>query len=136
MPENETVGRRIKTVRQEKGMTQAQLADHKDVKVTKNYIYLIESGKTAPAEKLVKDIAKAFGVSETWLLTGEGNKYPLPEDETAAYVDQLLHDAENPLYDIIRAIMKTYSELDGNSQAVIRNTVEQFQENLKKEGRG
>ena len=136
MPENETVGRRIKTVRQEKGMTQAQLADHKDVKVTKNYIYLIESGKAAPAEKLVKDIAKAFGVSETWLLTGEGNKYPLPEDETAAYVDQLLHDAENPLYDIIRAIMKTYSELDGNSQAVIRNTIEQFQENLKKEGRG
>lgn len=62
--------------------------------------------------------------------------YALPEDETAAYVDQLLHDAENPLYDIIRAIMKTYSELDGSSQAVIRNTVEQFRENLKKEGRG
>ena len=136
MPENETVGQRIKAVRQEKGMTQAQLADHEDVDVTKNYIYLIESGKTAPAEKLVKDIAKAFGVSATWLLTGEGKKYPLPEDETAAYVDQLLHDSENPLYDIIRAIMKTYSELDGNSQAVIRNTIEQIRENLKKEGRG
>nr|DAJ81002.1 MAG TPA: helix-turn-helix domain protein [Caudoviricetes sp.]DAT68248.1 MAG TPA: helix-turn-helix domain protein [Caudoviricetes sp.] len=136
MPENETVGQRIKMVRQEKGMTQAQLANHEDVDVTKNYIYLIESGKTAPAEKLVKDIAKAFGVSATWLLTGEGKKYPLPEDETAAYVDQLLHDAENPLYDIIRAIMKTYSELDGNSQAVIRNTIEQIRENLKKEGRG
>lgn len=136
MSKNETVGQRIKAVRQEKGMTQAQLAEHEDVDVTKNYIYLIESGKTAPAEKLVKDIAKAFSVSVTWLLTGEGSKYPLPEDETAAYVDQLLHDAENPLYDIIRAIMKTYSELDGNSQAVIRNTIEQFQENLKKEGRG
>ena len=44
MPENETVGKRIKAVRQEKGMTQAQLADHEAVDVTKNYIYLIESG--------------------------------------------------------------------------------------------
>lgn len=60
----------------------------------------------------------------------------MPESETAVYVDQLLNDTENPLYDIIRAIMKTYSELDGNSQAVIRNTIEKFQENLKKEGRG
>lgn len=136
MAENETVGQRIRNVRNEKRMTQAQLAENEKVDVTKNYIYLIESGKTVPGEKLVKDIAKVFGVSATWLLYGEGRKYPLPEDETAAYVEQLLNDAENPLYDMIRAIMKTYSELDGSSQAVIRNTIEQIRENLKKEGRG
>lgn len=96
----------------------------------------IEKGINNPSDQTIKSICREFGIREDWLRTGEDPMYTLPENEAATYVDQLLHDAENPLYDIIRAIMKTYSELDGNSQAVIRNTIEQIRENLKKEGRG
>lgn len=96
----------------------------------------IEKGINNPSDQTIKSICREFGIREDWLRTGEDPMYTLPENEAATYVDQLLNDAENPLYDIIRAIMKTYSELDGNSQAVIRNTIEQIRENLKKEGRG
>lgn len=133
MAEDEAIGQRIKTARRKKGMTQAQLADHDKVKVSKNYIYMVESGRTVPGKKLVEDIAIALDVSAKWLLDGHAPMYEYERDEQAAYVSKLLSDNENPLYDMIKAIMQTYSELDGNSQAVIRETVKKFRDNLKNE---
>lgn len=126
---------RIKYVRKEIAkLTLVQFGER--IGVSAASVSAIELGKNNPSDQTVKSICREFGIREEWLRTGEDPMYTLPENEVATYVDLLLHDGENPLYDIIRAIMKTYSELDGNSQAVIRNTVEQFQENLKKEGRG
>lgn len=126
---------RIKFVRKEIAkLTLVQFGER--IGVSAASVSAIELGKNNPSEQTIRSICREFNIREEWLRTGDGSKYTLPESETAVYVDQLLNDAENPLYDIIRAIMKTYSELDGNSQAVIRNTIEQFQENLKKEGRG
>lgn len=128
------INTRIKQIRKDAKLTQEQFGER--IGITGASCSTIESGKSNPSSQTIKSICREFGIREEWLRTGEDPMYALPEDETAAYVDQLLHDAENPLYDIIRAIMKTYSELDGNSQAVIRNTIEQIRENLKKEGRG
>lgn len=128
------INTRIKKIRRDAKLTQEQFGAR--IGITGASCSTIESGKSNPSSQTVKSICREFGIREEWLRTGKNPMYALPENEVATYVDQLLHDAENPLYDIIRAIMKTYSELDGNSQAVIRNTIEQFQENLKKEGRG
>lgn len=126
---------RIKHVRKEiEKMTLEQFGEK--IGISASACSYIEKGINNPSDQTIKSICREFGIREEWLRTGEDPMYTLPENEVATYVDLLLHDGENPLYDIIRAIMKTYSELDGDSQAVIRNTIEQFQENLKKEGRG
>lgn len=59
---------RIKHVRQRYGLTQAQFATR--LKLSQNYIALIESGKRDPSERTVLDICREFGVSESWLKNG------------------------------------------------------------------
>ena len=42
------------------------------------------------------------------------------DDEVALYVSELLEDGgENPMYDLIKEIMRTYSELSPESQQVM-----------------
>lgn len=125
MSENKTVGQRIKTVRQEKGMTQAQLADHEDVHVTKNYIYLIESGRTVPAEKLVKDIAKAFGISAKWLLTGEGSKHIIQskDEEISSFLHSVLKDEPEVFRRRLVAAMAKWTEQDWETLAHLAETI-------------
>ena len=56
-----------------------------------------------------------------------------PEEEVASYVSDLLEDdTENPLYEIIKEIMKTYSELSPKSQEVIRDFSQRMMDNIKK----
>ncbi len=124
---------RIKQARKLRKMTQGELA--KAVDLTSNYIYLIESGRNEPGRKAIKEICNVLNVREEWIYTGEEPiEYP-PEDETAAYVGELLGDEENPLYDIIKAIMKTYSGLGAKDQELIRTFAKQFKDNLKEENR-
>ena len=56
-----------------------------------------------------------------------------PEEEVASYVSDLLEDdTENPLYEIIKEIMRTYSELSPKSQEVIRDFSQRLMDNIKK----
>ena len=126
------INMRIKYIRKEIAkLTLVRFADR--IGVSAASISAIELGKNNPSDQTIRSICREFGIREAWLRTGEEPMYALPKDETAAYVGQLLRDVENPLYDMIKAIMKTYSELDGNSQAVIRETAKKFRDNLKKE---
>ena len=63
-------------------------------------------------------------INEEWLKTGEGDPFKKmsPEEEIASYVSDLLEDnTRNPLYEIIKEIMRTYSELSPKSQEIIRD---------------
>lgn len=126
------INARIKHVRKEIAkMTLEQFGEK--IGISASACSYIEKGINNPSDQTIRSICREFGIREAWLRTGEEPMYTLPKDETAAYVGQLLRDVENPLYDVIKAIMQTYSELDGNSQAVIRETVKKFRDNLKKE---
>ncbi len=128
-----TIGDRIKAMRKEKGLTQEELA--KKAEVSKNYIYLIESGRENPGKKAVRDISGILGVTDQWILTGIEPKFP-QINESAAYVDELLGTEENPLYDLIRAIMKTYSELDPDRQEIVESFAKNLRDNMNNESRG
>ncbi len=127
----ETIGSRIREARKEKGFTQEELA--KKVEVSKNYIYLIESGRENPGKKAVRDIAKTLGVTDHWILDGISSKIP-PENESAAYVDELLGPEENPVYDLIKAIMKTYTELSPDKQETVKSFAKDLITNMAKKG--
>lgn len=122
---------RIVEVRKTAKLTQEQFA--KKVKISTNYVTLIETGRKNPGDRLISDICREFNINEEWLRTGTGEMYDLPEDETAAIVSDLLEE-DNPFYDIIKGIMKTYQGLDEKSQKILLDFSEELLENLKKGG--
>lgn len=123
---------RIKALRKKLKLTQQEFADQ--IRIKRNTVATYEMGRSIPSDSAIALICKTFNVNELWLRTGEGEMFEeLPEeDEVAAYVSDLLEDDENPLYDIIKDIMKTYSELTPRSQEAIRDFSAKLMENVKK----
>lgn len=126
---------RIKELRKTLKLTQQEFADRLSLK--RNTIATYEMGKAIPSDRTINDICEKYNVNENWLRNGDGEMFnELPkEDEVAAYVSDLLEDDEgNPLYDIIKEIMHTYSELTPKSQEVIRDFSAHLLKNLKEKG--
>lgn len=68
-----TIGGRIKKLRQDKHLTQQELADKIGVK--RNTIANYEIGRNDPIDAIVSLICRTFDVNEIWLRTGEGEMY-------------------------------------------------------------
>ena len=120
-----TVKTRFKELRKELRLTQEEFAAKIDL--SRSYINLIEMGKKTPAERTIKDICRTFNVSCNWLMHGEGEMFLPAIDEEMNYVSELLDDVDNPLYEIIKSIMKTYLELDEKQKEMVKS----FAKNLK-----
>lgn len=84
------IGERIKDIRKSKKMTQQALADAIGLK--RNTIANYEIGNIVPSDRTISDICRVFGVSETWLRTGDGEMLvPVTRDEQiAAFMGDLL----------------------------------------------
>ena len=122
---------RLKLIRKKNKMTQQEFADALNLK--QNTIATYEIGRTLPSDRTLKDICEKFNIQEAWIKTGEGDmEYP-PEDESAAYVAELLGPEENPLYDLIKAIMKTYSESGPQERQIIESFAKELRNNMKKD---
>ena len=124
---------RIRAIRKELSLSQDEFAQK--ISLTKNYISLVENGNRSLADRTITDLCRIFSVNEKWLRTGEGNMFLPPEDEEAAFVADLLDGDDNPLYDIIKAIMKTYNECGPKEQDILKSFAKAFKENVKKESR-
>lgn len=125
---------RIKKLRKTLDLTMEDFG--KRVGVTRTAISNIESGNRNVTEQMFKLVCREFNVNEEWLRTGDGEMFvALPiEDEIAAYVEDLFaDDGENELYNIIKAIMRTYNELSPKSQEVLRDASTKLVKNLQKE---
>lgn len=100
----------------------------------------IEIGRISVTERVISDICEKFNVSEEWLRTGQGETFKEHPavDEVASYVEDLLdHEAvENPFFDIIVEMMRTYHELDEPARIAALKYFRKLRENLeqKKEG--
>lgn len=66
---------RIKELRKSMKMTQAEFG--KRIGVRPNTITNYETGLRTPSDAAILAICREFGVSETWLRTGEGDMFPL-----------------------------------------------------------
>lgn len=63
------LGERVKSLRTQGGITQAELAEK--IFVSESYIALIESGKRNPSSEIVTKLSGFFGVSADYLLNGD-----------------------------------------------------------------
>ncbi len=128
------VNERLKQLRKSLNMTLEAFG--KKLGVTKTAISRLEKGERNLTEQMILAICREFNVNENWLRTGSGEMYDLPEDETAAIVSDLLEN-DNPFYDLILSIIKTYQQLDNPSQRAILDFSQKLLNNLnqnKKEG--
>lgn len=64
---------RLKTLRKSENLTQMEFG--KRIHVSNSYVSKIETGIDVPTDMLVKLITYEFGVSWTWLTSGEGEMY-------------------------------------------------------------
>lgn len=88
---------RIKTIREDRKLSQSEFADMLDLK--RNSISLIELGKRNPSDRTINDICKEFSVNEHWLRTGEGEPYIKgSDDELAELVGRLYKDKGSMRY--------------------------------------
>ncbi|MBM6667507.1 helix-turn-helix transcriptional regulator [Lacrimispora saccharolytica] len=122
---------RIRELRKHLNLTLEEFG--KKVGVTKAAIGRIEKGERSVTDQMFLSICREFNVNEEWLRTGEGEMFTLQEDEEAAYVSELLEDTENPLYDLIKAIMKTYTQTGEKEKAIIKAFAKDLHKNLKEE---
>lgn len=120
---------RIKDIRKKEGLSQQKFADK--LGIARGNIAAYEVGKNSPSDAAVSLICSKFNVNKDWLLTGKGDMYDVPEDEVADVVSDLLEE-DNPFYDLIVGIMKTYKKLDGKSQEALKNLSKELLDNLGK----
>lgn len=123
---------RIKTVRNTIGLTQTEFGSRIGVKG--NTVTGYETGIRNPSDAVIFSICREFNIREEWLRTGQGEmlkENPL-NNEAGYYIEELLEDYEdNPFYDMVINMVKTYSELDEKSKKVIRDCAKKFQDNIK-----
>lgn len=133
----ENINERFRRLRELCGKTQTEWASI--LGLSRSGIADIEAGRRNVTDKhirllCIEPVAGKY-INEEWLKTGDGEPFKKmsPEEEVASYVSDLLEDdTENPLYEIIKEIMKTYSELSPKSQEVIRDFSQRLIDNIKK----
>ncbi|HUI63693.1 MAG TPA: S24 family peptidase [Bacteroidota bacterium] len=71
-----TIGERLRTARENRGMDQLSLS--RKIGVVTRTLQRWEKGEQVPDGIAITKLAKATSVQPTWLLTGEGEIYPSP----------------------------------------------------------
>lgn len=119
---------RIKILRESEKLNMEQFGNR--LGVTRSAISRIEKGERNLTEQMILSICREFYVSEEWLRTGNGEMYKIAEDQTALIVSDLLKE-DNPFYDIILEITKTYQQLDSKSKKVLQDFSKELLKNMK-----
>lgn len=125
------IGERIKIIRESEGKNQRDFAA--SIKISQPTLAMFENGQREVKEIHIEQICMKYNISKNWLCTGEGEMHEKPEDEIAVVVSDLL-EKDNPFYDLIIGIMKTYQKLDSKSQEALNNLGKELLSNIKKEG--
>lgn len=123
---------RIKHLRKDiLDMTQEEFG--KKLGVSRDVVNNLERGRVEIKDDRIKLIGSVFDVKEYWLQTGEGDIFYSKKADDADIVSDLL-EKDNPFFDIIKGIAKTYQKLEPKSQLVIDDFAEELLKELKKGG--
>lgn len=100
---------RIKKVRNDAGLSQAEFADK--LSLSRNYISLIEIGQREPSERTLNDICRIFAVNPEWLRTGEGEPFnPPSRSEELAAIFEKVEIGDDAKSRLIRAMARLPDE--------------------------
>ena len=118
-----TQGERIKEARKYLGLTLEKFGEK--LGVGKTAISKLEKGERNLTDQMVKSICREFGISETWLRTGEGDmKAPGPEQS----VDELIQ--EHGLDNLDRQIILEFIKLKPEDREAVKRYVRNLAQHL------
>ena len=119
---------RIALVRKSLGLTQEKFAEQ--VGLSRNFMWMIESGTRVPSDRTISDICREFNVNETWLRTGEGEMFNqiTQSEKIAAFLGDI---TENEGDDFKRRFVEMLAELEPEDWKLLERMAEKLQ---KKEG--
>lgn len=125
---------RIISIRKESGLTQEEFG--KELNLSQNYVWMLESGKRAPSARTIIDLCKKFQISEEWLRTGEGEmKAPMTkQSEIAAITAQLFRKEETDpeTYNFLVALNKTLLQLDETQMQAVLDMIRKLNAAISK----
>ena len=118
---------RIRLVRESLGMTQEDFSSR--IKLSRNFIAQVESGKKIPSERTIRDICREYEINEKWLRTGEGDIHPkrTKNQEVLDFVDKTLRCIDS---DFKKRFLSAISKLNEEDW----KTLQKISEELSKEG--
>ena len=113
---------RIKKIRKESGLTQAEFGAKIGVK--SNTITTYETGTRVPSDAVIHSICRENNVSDAWLRTGEGQPYiQLDEDAEFLKVMEAINISDD---DLIKRIIRAYWSLDDAEKAAVKKLIDRF----------
>lgn len=120
MQGGDTIKNRIKELRASLGLNQTDFGSRLGLKQSTVAGY--ENGFRVPGDAVIVSICREFGVSETWLRTGEGEMYlTIDKDQE---IDYILGQIGGSTDDTIKRIIRAYWRLDEKEKAAIRKLID------------
>lgn len=112
-----TLGERIRHIREDNGATQEEFANK--IRLARNTITLIESGRRNPSERTLADICSVFHVNYLWLKDEVGEIYNHNSNDSII----LLLKSEYDLDDLDIQIIEGYLKLPPIERQVFKNYI-------------
>lgn len=106
----ETIGDRIRKIREEKSLTQAAFG--KKLFLERSAISLIERNLRTPTERVLQDICREFHVNKQWLTNGEGDMFLAPSDEDLNEQIERIMAGENEFHKNMFRLLANFDDED------------------------
>ena len=119
---------RIRLVFLSSGKNQTEIG--KKIGKTPQYIWkLLNDDNAKASESVMRDICREFNVNETWLRTGEGDMYIIPDDDVGTLVSEILENPDDRFYQSILNLVRTYKQLSPESKYVLTDFIDKLLQN-------
>lgn len=123
----ESFSERVRAVIEALGLKKIEFAEK--INVSQSFISQLCSGVSQPSDRTIADICRVFHVSESWLRTGEGEMFTVPDPD--AEFTQLMVEIHASGDEFVIAALKAYWELPDEHKKIIRDMVKKIAENYK-----
>lgn len=124
----ETTNQRIAMIVKQSGLNKTAFSEK--INVSPSMVSLICSGKTGVSDRTISDICRVFGVSETWLRTGEGEmrlNLDREEELTAIFAQIAASD------DAKARLVKAFAMLPDEAYPKLEEYIKKIAQELSKE---
>lgn len=120
---------RIKKIRQDNNLTQAQFADK--IGLSRNFVAMIEIGQREPSDRTISDICRIFDINEDWIRHGlEPMRAAKSREEE---IGELVGSALNGSSEFKKAVIRMICSRSDKELAVLENALMALYENIQKE---
>ena len=130
-----SISDRIKHLRDiELDIKQVEFAEA--IHVSRSNLSNIESGRINPTDRVISDICDAFGVSETWLRTGEGEIFVPRTDEqemSLIFGEALAEDGDPRRRKLLMSLINLVSNIPDEALPVVCEYAQQIADALKED---